>query len=79
MEDDDEPPDEVRLYEDGFKNRYYESKFGVLPNDVEFRHTVAKEYTIGLCWVLRYYYQVRNWFLHRKFVVDALTNDAVTF
>jgi len=53
-----EPPDEVRLYEDGFKNRYYESKFGVLPNDVEFRQRVAKEYTIGLCWVLRYYYQV---------------------
>ena len=41
-------------------SRYYESKFGVLPNDVEFRHQVAKEYTIGLCWVLRYYYQVRR-------------------
>ncbi len=38
--------------------RYYESKFGVLPNDVEFRHQVAREYTLGLCWVLRYYYQV---------------------
>ena len=55
---DEEPPDEVRLYEDGFKDRYYESKFGVYPNDVEFRYRVAAEYTIGLCWVLRYYYQV---------------------
>ena len=29
--DDDEPPDEVRLWEDGFKDRYYESKFDVGP------------------------------------------------
>lgn len=53
----EEPPDEVRLYEDGFKDRYYESKFGVLPEDKQFRYRVAAEYTIGLCWVLRYYYQ----------------------
>lgn len=54
----EETPDEVRLYEDGFKDRYYESKFGVLPEDKKFRHRVAEEYTIGLSWVLRYYYQV---------------------
>ena len=53
----EEAPDEVKLYEDGFKDRYYESKFGVLPEDRHFRHRVAAEYTIGLCWVLRYYYQ----------------------
>jgi len=53
----EEPPDEVRLYEDGFKDRYYESKFGTMPGDVDFRQRVAREYTIGLCWVLRYYYQ----------------------
>ena len=47
----------MKLYEDGFKDRYYESKFGVLPSETKFRHTVAYEYTIGLCWVLRYYYQ----------------------
>ena len=28
-EEDDEPPDEVRLWESGFKDRYYESKFDV--------------------------------------------------
>lgn len=49
----------MKLYEDGFKDRYYESKFGVLPTETKFRHTVAYEYTIGLCWVLRYYYQVK--------------------
>ena len=52
-DDEEETPDEVRLYEDGFKDRYYESKFGVLPDDVEFRYRVAAEYTLGLCWVLR--------------------------
>ena len=57
---DEEPPDEVRLYEDGFKDRYYESKFGVLPSEPRFRNKVAEEYTLGLCWVLRYYYQVRK-------------------
>ena len=50
----------MRLYEDGFKDRYYESKFGVLPSETKFRHRVAYEYTIGLCWVLRYYYQVKS-------------------
>ena len=56
----------MRLYEDGFKDRYYESKFGVLPSETKFRHRVAYEYTIGLCWVLRYYYQVQ---LHLKWHV----------
>ena len=54
-DDEEETPDEVRLYEDGFKDRYYESKFGVLPDDKEFRYRVAAEYTLGLCWVLRYF------------------------
>jgi 5'-3' exoribonuclease 2 len=40
--------------------RYYESKFDVGTEDMEFRYRIAAEYTIGLCWVLRYYYQVRN-------------------
>merc|ERR1712043_104931 len=44
----EETPDEVRLYEDGFKDRYYESKFGVLPEQEEFRFRVAAEYTLGL-------------------------------
>jgi 5'-3' exoribonuclease 2 len=60
-ESDEETPDEVRLYEDGFKDRYYEAKFGLPPDDpqsIAFRQRVAAEYTLGLCWVLRYYYQV---------------------
>lgn len=56
-EEEEETPDEVRLWEDGFKDRYYESKFDVSPHNVKFRQTVAWEYVRGLCWVLKYYYQ----------------------
>ncbi|XP_050083448.1 5'-3' exoribonuclease 2 homolog [Anopheles aquasalis] len=56
-EEEKETPDEVRLWEDGFKDRYYESKFDVSPQNIKFRQTVAWEYVRGLCWVLRYYYQ----------------------
>lgn len=53
--EDEEPSDEVRLWEEGFKDRYYRSKFGVAPENEEFRHNVALQYVRGLCWVLRYY------------------------
>ncbi|XP_003489200.1 5'-3' exoribonuclease 2 homolog [Bombus impatiens] len=55
--DDDQVHDEVRLWEDGFKDRYYESKFDVSPDNLAFRNNVALQYVRGLCWVLRYYYQ----------------------
>lgn len=54
----DEPQeDTVKLWEPGYADRYYEQKFGVDPKDLEFRHQVAREYAIGLCWVLKYYFQ----------------------
>ena len=55
---DDFNHDKVRLWEDGYKERYYENKFGVHPSDEEFRSKVATEYVRGLSWVLQYYYQV---------------------
>ncbi|CAL7949582.1 unnamed protein product [Xylocopa violacea] len=55
--EDDQAHDEVRLWEDGFKDRYYESKFDVSPDNLAFRNNVALQYVRGLCWVLRYYYQ----------------------
>ncbi|XP_014676805.1 PREDICTED: 5'-3' exoribonuclease 2-like [Priapulus caudatus] len=56
-EEEPEPVDDVRLYEDGWKDRYYQSKFDVSPANIEFRHEVAAAYVRGLMWVLRYYYQ----------------------
>lgn len=52
-----EPEDSVRLWEDGYQGRYYEQKFHVSPDDMEFRHQVARHYVEGLCWVLLYYFQ----------------------
>lgn len=47
-----------RLWEEGWKQRYYKNKFDVDETDDEFRQKVVKSYVEGLCWVLRYYYQV---------------------
>lgn len=51
------PEDTVKLWEDGYEERYYEQKFHVSPDDIEFRHKVARSYVEGLCWVLLYYFQ----------------------
>ncbi|RAL67212.1 hypothetical protein DID88_007987 [Monilinia fructigena] len=54
---DDLPPDTVRLWEDGYADRYYEQKFNRDPKDIEFRHQVGRAYVEGLAWVLLYYFQ----------------------
>jgi len=54
---DEPPPDTVRLWEEGYADRYYEQKFHADPKDIEFRHRVARDYVEGLCWVLLYYFQ----------------------
>ncbi|KIW07569.1 uncharacterized protein PV09_01525 [Verruconis gallopava] len=51
------PPDTVRLWEEGYQDRYYEQKFKVDPRDLEFRRKVANAYVEGVCWVLLYYMQ----------------------
>ncbi|XP_061394809.1 5'-3' exoribonuclease 2 homolog [Musca vetustissima] len=56
-EEDEYVNDEVRLWENGFKDRYYESKFDVGQENLDFRYSVALQYVRGLCWVLKYYYQ----------------------
>lgn len=56
--DSDEPaPDNVRLWETGYADRYYEQKFKVDPKDIAFRNQVARAYVEGLAWVLLYYFQ----------------------
>jgi 5'-3' exoribonuclease 2 len=51
------PVDTVRMWEEGYSDRYYEQKFHVDPKDIEFRHGVARAYVEGLAWVLLYYFQ----------------------
>lgn len=52
-----EPEDNIRLWEEGWKQRYYKNKFDVDVSDLKFRWKVVRSYVEGLCWVLRYYYQ----------------------
>lgn len=54
---DDMPPDTVRLWDEGYADRYYEQKFNVDARNIEFRHEVARHYVQGLAWVLLYYFQ----------------------
>lgn len=54
---DQPPPDSIRLWEEGYADRYYEQKFSVDPKDIAFRNQVAKAYVEGLAWVLLYYFQ----------------------
>ncbi|KAF9076488.1 XRN 5'-3' exonuclease N-terminus-domain-containing protein [Rhodocollybia butyracea] len=49
--------DTVKLWEPGYKERYYRQKFGVEPGDREFRNKITKSYVEGMAWVLSYYYQ----------------------
>jgi len=49
--------DTVKLWEPGYKARYYKQKFGVELSDVELRKKVTKAYIEGIAWVLHYYYQ----------------------
>jgi 5'-3' exoribonuclease 2 len=51
------PVDTVRLWDEGYADRYYEQKFHAEPRDIEFRHKVGKAYVEGLAWVLLYYFQ----------------------
>ena len=58
MECESDPNDTVRLWEEGWRGRYYKNKFNVDKDEMdEFRVEVAHHYARGLCWVLQYYYQ----------------------
>ena len=54
---DDGPVDSVRLWEDGYQDRYYQQKFHKDPSDIAFRNQVGSDYMEGLAWVLLYYFQ----------------------
>jgi 5'-3' exoribonuclease 2 len=49
--------DTIRLWEPGYKERYYRQKFKADVSDDELRRRIAKHYVEGLMWVLHYYYQ----------------------
>ncbi|CAD5206912.1 unnamed protein product [Bursaphelenchus okinawaensis] len=80
-DDEQEPEDNIRLWEEGWKDRYYRQKFGVSETDVTFRRTVAWAYTEGLCWVLKYYYQgcaSWNWYFPYHYAPFASDFDNIS-
>ncbi|KAL9129325.1 MAG: hypothetical protein Q9217_002196 [Psora testacea] len=81
----DEPsPDTVRLWEEGYADRYYEQKFRVDPKDIGFRNQVARDYVEGLQWVLLYYFQgcpSWTWYYphhYAPFAADFINLDKMT-
>ncbi|KAH9927111.1 exoribonuclease 2, partial [Epithele typhae] len=52
-----EQDDFVKLWEPGYRERYYRQKFNVEYSDLEFRKQVTRCYVEGMAWVLHYYYQ----------------------
>ncbi|KAG1462497.1 hypothetical protein G6F56_005504 [Rhizopus delemar] len=51
-----EPSDEVRLWETGWKERYYRTKFHLNLEEKDEIREVVKSYCEGLVWVFKYYY-----------------------
>ncbi|KAI0036089.1 hypothetical protein K488DRAFT_82455 [Vararia minispora EC-137] len=69
-----EQEDTVRLWEPGYRERYYKQKFGVERSDDQFRKQITFKYIEGLSWVLRYYYQGTpswNWYYPYHFAPFA--------
>jgi len=63
QEENTDPNDTVRLWEEGWHERYYKSKFNVDKDHLDnYRKQVVEHYVQGVCWVLEYYYQgVPSW------------------
>mmetsp|Transcript_3382 Transcript_3382/g.9711 ORF Transcript_3382/g.9711 Transcript_3382/m.9711 type:complete len:890 (+) Transcript_3382:1230-3899(+) len=53
----------IRLGEPGWRERYYQEKFGNPPEDqAKLVRDMVKHYIEGVCWVMRYYYDgVASW------------------
>ncbi|KAG0274220.1 5'-3' exoribonuclease 2 [Linnemannia exigua] len=57
VNNDEEPEDNVRLWEPEYKERYYRNKFHIELSDTEARRAIVKSYIEGCCWVMKYYMQ----------------------
>jgi 5'-3' exoribonuclease 2 len=69
--------DKVRLHEQGWKNRYYSDKCKA--DDVANhggREHLFRSYVIGLCWVMKYYYEgVPSWKWYYPFHYAPFASD----
>ncbi|KAJ3227302.1 5'-3' exoribonuclease 2, partial [Clydaea vesicula] len=78
MENDseEEPEDNVKLWESGWKQRYYNDKFQTEADNEEFKRKIVTAYVEGFCWVLKYYYQgVQSWTWYFPFHYSPFASD----
>ncbi|CEG79728.1 hypothetical protein RMATCC62417_14157 [Rhizopus microsporus] len=73
-----EPDDAVRLWESGWKERYYNKKFHLtLDEKDEIRH-IVKSYVEGLVWVFKYYYRgCVSWSWYYPYYYAPMASDFV--
>ncbi|KAI7854039.1 XRN 5'-3' exonuclease N-terminus-domain-containing protein [Circinella umbellata] len=73
-----EPDDAVRLWENGWKERYYRLKFGIEPTDQEAIKHIVKSYCEGLVWVFKYYYKgCASWSWYYPYYYAPMASDFV--
>ncbi|PVU93213.1 hypothetical protein BB559_003384 [Furculomyces boomerangus] len=70
--------DTVRLWEEGYKDRYYSQKFEISSQDHNEIRKIVKSYIEGLCWVLHYYYKgCASWGWYFPYHYSPLASDFV--
>ncbi|KNZ57980.1 hypothetical protein VP01_2023g2 [Puccinia sorghi] len=71
-----EQEDTVKLWEPGYRERYFRQKFGIELNDEVEKRKIVKYYVEGLAWVLAYYYQgCQSWQWYYPYHYSPFASD----
>ena len=74
-------PDEVKLYESGWKERYYKAKFDVdikTEEGAKWPKKVVQSFMEGICWTLLYYYRgCPSWIWYYPYHYAPFASDFV--
>jgi 5'-3' exoribonuclease 2 len=75
--DEEKHPDDVRLGEPGWKERYYSKKFRIQKEETsEEKRRVVQSYVEGLMWVMKYYYEgCPSWSWYYQYHYSPFSSD----
>jgi 5'-3' exoribonuclease 2 len=75
--DEEKFPDDVRLGEPGWKERYYSKKFKIQKEETsEEKRYVVQSYVEGLMWVMKYYYEgCPSWSWYYQYHYSPFSSD----